>query len=229
MVKWKKIAALMLAGAMAMSLFACGGNKKKEEVKEETSEETVEEDMPAVEGDPIYIYSYNSELESNLQYFYDLYPEYQNRVVFISLDMGPASKDYQDTIKGLMKEGTKKSKKKNAEEDESEAEEIEEELPKYPSIVANDSIMGYAFIQNDYSVSMSSLGITQEDMQNMYPYTLSAATFQEEVKGLTWNVSPGAFMYRTDIAEEVVGESSPEAVQEMVSNWSDFLKVAKKM
>ena len=230
MVKWKKIAAMMLVGAMAMSLFACGGNKKKEEAKVETSEEeTVEEDMPAIDGDPIYIYSYNDELESRLQYFYDLYPEYQNRVVFINLDMGPASKDYQDTIKGLMKEGTKKSKKKNVAEGESETEEAEEELPKYPSIVANDSIMGYAFIQNDYSLSMSSLGITQEDMQNMYPYTLSAAAFQEEVKGLTWNVSPGAFMYRTDIANEVLGESSPEAVQEMISNWSDFLKVAKKM
>lgn len=226
MVRWKKIAALLLTGVMGMSLFACGSNKKKEDA--ESPEEMVEENMPAIEGDPIYIYSYNNELESRLQYFYDLYPEYQNRVVFINLDMGPASKDYRETIKELMKEGPKKSTKKNEEEDP-EVEEIEEELPRYPSIVANDSIMGYAFIQNDYSVSISSLGITQEDMQNMYPYTLSAATFQEEVKGLTWNVSPGAFMYRTDIADEVLGESSPEAVQKMISNWNDFLKVAKKM
>lgn len=36
-------------------------------------------------------------------------------------------------------------------------------------------------------------------------------------------------MYRADIAESVLGESSPEEVQKMLGSWSDFLNVAKKM
>lgn len=215
---------------MGLSLCACGDSKKKGDGKADTSEEeAMEENMPEVEGDPIFVYSFDGELGEKLQYFYELYPQYKSRVEFVNLEMGAASKEYQDTIKRLMKEGTKRKKKKVVEGEELSDEEMEGELPKYPSIVANDSIMGYSFIQNDCSVPVSSLGITEEDMQNMYPYTLSAATFQDEVKGLAWGVTPGAFMYRADIAEKVLGESSPEAVQEMLVNWNEFLKVAKKM
>lgn len=228
MSKVKKYISLGLMIAMGLSLCACGDNKKVKNAKQETSEEeVVEENMPDVEGDPIYIYSFDGELGERLQLFYDIYPEYESRVQFVNLEMGAASKEYQDTIKELMKDGVEKVKKKS--EEESEEDELEEELPKYPSIVANDSIMGYCFIQNDYSVSMASLGITEEDMQNMYPYTLSAASFQGEVKGLAYNVSPGAFLYRADLAEKVLGESSPEAVQKMLTSWSDFLDIAKKM
>lgn len=230
MKRFKKIIAIGLVFAMGLSLFACGDSKKKGDGKADTSEEeAMEENMPEVEGDPIFVYSFDGELGEKLQYFYELYPQYKSRVEFVNLEMGAASKEYQDTIKRLMKEGTKRKKKKVVEGEELSDEEMEGELPKYPSIVANDSIMGYSFIQNDYSVPVSSLGITEEDMQNMYPYTLSAATFQDEVKGLAWGVTPGAFMYRADVAEKVLGESSPEAVQEMLVNWSEFLKVAKKM
>jgi len=221
MSKVKKYISLGLMIAMGLSLCSCGDNKKEEDKKQETSEEeVVKEDMPDVEGEPIYIYSFDGELGEKLQLFYEIYPEYESRVQFVNLEMGAASKEYQDTVKELMKEGTEK---KNAKE------ELEEEPPKYPSIVANDSIMGYAFIQNDYSVSMDALGITEEDMQDMYPYTLSAASFLGEVKGLAYHVSPGAFMYRADIAESVLGESSPEEIQKMLGSWSDFLNVAKKM
>lgn len=224
MEKVKKYISLGLMIAMGLSLCACGNDRKKEDVKQETSEEEVaQENMPDVEGDPIYIYSFNGELGEKLQLFYEIYPEYESRVQFVNLEMGAASKEYQDTMKGLMKEGSPKTKK------ESEEDGLEEELPKYPSIVANDSIMGYCFIQNDYSVSVASLGITEEDIQNMYPYTLSAASFQGEVKGLSYCVSPGAFLYRADIAQNVLGESSPEAVQDMLTSWNDFLEVAKKM
>lgn len=227
MKRFKKIIAIGLTLAMGLSLCGCGGSKKKGEGKAENPEEAMEENMPEVEGDPIFVYSFDGELGEKLQYFYELYPQYENRVEFVNLKMGAASKEYQDTIKSLMKEGTKRKKKTVVEGEESSEEEGE--LPKYPSIVANDSIMGYSLIQNDYSVSMSSLGITEEDMQNMYPYTLSAATFQDEVKGLAWGITPGAFLYRADIAEKVLGESSPEAVQEALANWSEFQKMAKKM
>ncbi|MDD6070145.1 MAG: extracellular solute-binding protein [Clostridiales bacterium] len=230
MKEFKKIIAIGLTFAMGLSLCACGDSKKKGDGKADIlDEEAMEENMPEVEGDPIFVYSFNGELGEKLQYFYELYPEYKSRVEFVNLELGATSKEYQDTIKRLMKEGTKRKKKKVVEGEELSEEEMEGELPKYPSIVANDSIMGYSFIQNDYSVPVSSLGITEEDMQNMYPYTLSAATFQDEVKGLAWGVTPGAFLYRVDIAEKVLGESSPEAVQEMLANWSEFLKVAKKM
>ncbi|MCM1181131.1 MAG: ABC transporter substrate-binding protein [Clostridium sp.] len=222
--KVKKYISIGLMIVMGLSVCACGNDRKQEDTRPETSEEEVaEENMPDVEGDPIYIYSFDGDLGEKLQLFYERYPEYEKRVQFVNLEMGAASQEYQDMIKSLMKEGTQRA------EDEGQEDGPEQELPKYPSVVANDSIMGYSFIQNDYSVSMDSLGITEADMQNMYPYTLCAASFQGEVKGLSYCVSPGAFLYRADIAQNVLGESSPEAVQNMLASWDGFLDVAKKM
>lgn len=220
MSKVKKYISLGLMIVMGLSLCSCGDNKK--ENKPETSEEvTTEEILPDVNGDPIYIYSYDDEIGEKLEFFYEEYPEYKERVQFVNLKMGAASREYQDAIKKLLKEDAKPEKK--------EDEEREEEFSGYPSIVVNDSIMGYSFIQDDFSVSMESLGITENDMQEMYPYTISAASFHGDVKGLAYRVLPGAFMYRADIAEQVLGKSSPEEVQKMLGSWSGFLNVAKEM
>lgn len=240
MSKIRRIIAAGMVGVMGLSLCACGGAKKEKKAQVDASEEeALEEKMPEEEGNPIYIYSFDDELEEKLQYFYEMYPQYEKRVEFVNLEMGAASKEYQDTIKDRMKKGvqnpptTEEIAVENVEDavaGDEEGEMMKEmEFNKYPSIVANDSIMGYSFIQNDYSVPVSSLGITEEDMAQMYPYTLSGAVFQDEVKGLTWSVTPGAFMYRADIAEKVLGESSPEKVQEMLGSWEGFQEVAKKM
>lgn len=226
MKRLRGLAALMMVCIMGLSLCACGGDKGKKE-ESPLPEEEAEEQLPDTEGETIYIYSYDGAFEEQLQYFYELYPEYQSRVEFVNLELGAASKEYQSTIRELLKKGVDGEEKQEDTEDGDEVEFVEE--PKYPSIVVNDSIMGYTFIQNDYSVPVSMLGITQEDMQDMYPYTLNAAMFQGEVKGLAWRVMPGAFLYRTDIAGEVLGDSSPEAVQEMLSTWNGFLETAKKM
>jgi hypothetical protein len=213
----------MLISLVTLSLFGCGSKKtgqSQNNVAE--SQEEMEEDLPDEEGDTIYIYSYNEVLGERLQYFFDLYPQYEQRVEFVNLEMGAASTEYQDTIRSLIKQG--------AEPEESDNDEnATEEIVKYPSIVANDSVMASTFVQDDYSLPISSLGFTEEDTASMYPYTLNMASFQDNVKALTWYTTPGAFLYRADIAEEVFGDASPEAVQSLISTWTDFEQTAKKL
>ena len=64
---------------------------------------------------------------------------------------------------------------------------------------------------------------------NAYQYTVDYATIDGKLKGMCWQATPGCFIYRTDIAEEVLGTSDPAKVQEYVKDWDTFLDTAETM
>ena len=65
----------------------------------------------------------------------------------------------------------------------------------------------------------------------MYQYTKDVATDTKtgELKGVSWQATPGLFLYNTKIAEDVLGTSDPEKVQEAVKDWDTFTATAQKM
>ena len=85
------------------------------------------------------------------------------------------------------------------------------------------------YMDNDeLSAPLSSLGITEKDMSGMYPYTLQLAKNSKgEYKAVPYNVCPGAFIYRSDIAEKYLGVDSPEKMQAAIGDWSLFASSAK--
>ncbi len=237
MKKLKKTMAFAMAFVIGTSLCACSGAKKDEDVTEEAekSEETqkkeemqVKEDetvedlsedssgisqedgMPAEEGDILYVYSWNDEFADRLQFFQEKYPQYADRVEYVNLDVGANSGDYKTGLETLL---------------QSHYEEVE----KYPSIIALDHSIALDYVQSDYTLPLSELGIGEDDFKNMYPYTLDFATYENEVKALTWQATPGVVCYRADIAEWVFGSSEPEVVQDALSDWDKFLKTAEQM
>ena len=223
--------------AMVLSLAACGGKKNdKEEIEKteaaskqeissedggeeadgETEENDVEEinnpseetGMPSEEGDILYVYSWNDQFEDKLQYFREKYPQYADRIEYVNLDedSGAYNIDLETLLQGKY-----------------------EETEKYPSIIALDNSSVLDYVQSDYTLPMSELGISEEDTKNMYPYTLDYVTYEDEVKALTWQATPGVVCYRTDIAELVFGSGKPEVVQEAIADWDSFLATAERM
>jgi hypothetical protein len=62
----------------------------------------------------------------------------------------------------------------------------------------------------------------------MYPYTLEYGKDSNGVlKGLSWNPCPGGFGYRTDLAKQYLGVSSPEEMQAAIGNWDSFSSAAQ--
>ena len=66
------------------------------------------------------------------------------------------------------------------------------------------------FMSSDMFVSMDSIGITKKDYSNAFQYTIDHATVNGKLKGLCWQATPGCFVYRTDIAQKVLGTSDPD-------------------
>ena len=77
---------------------------------------------------------------------------------------------------------------------------------------------------------INEVGLTQQDIQYMYPFTLQAASDENGVlRGVSWEANPGLFLYRRSIAQEVFGTDDPEYIQSLVGTWEGFNQVAQQM
>ncbi|MCM1225864.1 MAG: ABC transporter substrate-binding protein [Clostridium sp.] len=80
------------------------------------------------------------------------------------------------------------------------------------------------------TVPMTELGFSENDFSDQYKYANQLCRDSNGVlKASSWNVSPGAWCYRTDLAEKYLGVSTPEEMQEKVSNFWDFGNTAEEV
>ena len=84
------------------------------------------------------------------------------------------------------------------------------------------------FISNKkLTAPLSGLGLTREDFPNAFEYTLDVGSFRGDLKAVSYNACPGAFLYRADLAEQYLGVDSPEEMGVLISSWDDFAETGK--
>ena len=93
-------------------------------------------------------------------------------------------------------------------------------------LVEADYALKYA--QSDMTLDVEKdLGLTEEQMSQMYDYTKQIMTTEEgSIKGVTAFASPGLFTYRRSIAKDVLGTDDPVQVQEYLTDWDKFDEAA---
>ncbi|MGN1339175.1 MAG: hypothetical protein ACI4WS_02675, partial [Oscillospiraceae bacterium] len=83
----------------------------------------------------------------------------------------------------------------------------------------------FKYVESNYTMDVSRLGIKPYTTE--YKYTYQAATDSSgKLKGVSFQLCPGALIYRRSIAEDVLGTSDPDEVQKKLSTWEKFNDVA---
>lgn len=85
------------------------------------------------------------------------------------------------------------------------------------------------YIDSDYVLPISKLGVTEKDTKSQYNFTKELMMKGKNQMGVTRNACSGVFLYRRSIAKKVLGTSDPKKVQKYVRNWEMFDKTAAKM
>ena len=87
------------------------------------------------------------------------------------------------------------------------------------------------YVNSDYSLDVrEKVGLTDEELEDQFPYTQQMASTDDGIlKAVTWQATPGVFVYRRSIAKEVLGTDDPDAVQKFVADWKTFTSTAAKM
>lgn len=113
-----------------------------------------------------------------MNYFYEKYPQYADKVACINLDMSGTGEEYPNKIKQLYKQGG----------------------DTVPSLVVADADVLHNFVEeHDFYVPMSDLGITAGDYANAYAYTVDYATIDNKlIPGPTNYFWSGSYLMATD-------------------------------
>ena len=206
-----KFTSLMLAGMMAVTTLAgCGSGGKQAASKVDTSE--------AAQGKVLNIYCWNEEFKSRLT---DHYPGY-TEVDATTGTIGDVTVKWNITPN----------------DDNAYQNNLDATLLKQADAAADDKIdiflveADYAlkYVDTDYTMAVSDLGITDSDLSKQYQYTKDVVTDSNGVlKGVSWQGCPGVLFYNRDAAKAVLGSDDPAEVQNYVKDWDTFNDTAKKM
>ena len=179
--------------------------------------------VPGVEGQVLNIYVWNDEFQGK---FNACYP-----------DVDHLSNDKSVTF---LKDGTEIHWVINPTQDGVYQQKLDEALLKQDKQAADDRVdmflveADYAlkYIDPDANVAMpiSELGITEADIASQYRYTLEAMTASDgEIRGLSYQATPGMLVYRRSIAKDVLGTDDPDVVGAAVADWDKFYQTADQM
>ena len=215
----KKWLALALSLTMvAGCLTGCGGS---DSTTSNTNSGSSSNDSAKVEtladggGKVLNIYVWNDEFSSRFEKYY---PDYDK-----------STKSIGDVKVNFIQ---------NANEGNNYQDKLDASLKTRDSASADDKVdmflceMDYVnkYTNTDKAVDVKALGLTDDDMSQMYDYTKQAATGADGVlRGVSWQGCPGVLFYNREAAKEVLGTDDPDKVQESVKDWDTYNDTAKKM
>ena len=231
----KKVLSTLLATAMVATLLAgCGGGAAEQPAAEAPAAEAPAAEEPAAEaeapaaeeaaapaadeGKVLNIYAWNEEFKSRITDHYKDYTkvdETHGKIgdVDVVWNITPSDDNaYQNNLDAtLLKQA-----------DAAADEKIDLFL------VEADYALKY--VDTDFTMAMSDLGITDADLADQYPYTQSIVTDSNgALKGSSWQACSAGLIYNREIAKEVLGSDDPDEVQKAVADWNAFKETAKKV
>lgn len=86
------------------------------------------------------------------------------------------------------------------------------------------------YIDSDFALALSDLGISAADVSDQYEYTQKIVTDSNgNLKGASWQAASAGLIYNREIAKEVLGTDDPAEVQKAVADWDKYVETAAKV
>jgi len=174
----------------------------------------------STEGKVFNIECWNNEFQGQFEKFY---PDYVRTVT-----EGATSYD-------LLRDGTKVYFKITPTDGNAYQKKLDADLSAQDSAAVDDKIdmflieADYAtkYVATDYTLDVKGdVGLSDDDLSQMYQYTKDIVTYNNKLKAVSWQATPGLFAYRRDLAKTVLGSDDPTTVQAALSDWTNFNSVA---
>ena len=101
-----------------------------------------------------------------------------------------------------------------------------------PDVFTLEAAFVKKYVNSDWTADLiGDLGFTEEELASAIPVMrqIGTSNINGKLKGLSWQATPGALMYRASLAEKYLGVTTPEEMQEKVADWDLFLETAAKV
>ena len=97
-----------------------------------------------------------------------------------------------------------------------------------PDVFTLEAAFVKKYVNSDWTADlMGDLGFTEEELAPAIPVMrqIGTSNVNGKLKGLSWQSTPGALMYRADLAEKYLGVTTPEEMQAKVADWDTFMRL----
>ena len=99
-----------------------------------------------------------------------------------------------------------------------------------PDLIICDSSYASRYAVSDMMKPVNEIGISYSELQYMYEYTFALGSDDEGViKGVTWEITPGAVFYSRTAAMTALGVSEPGDVTPYFESWDSFINTAESV
>lgn len=184
------------------------GGEETQDTNEVTDAATME--APSTDGwddsKKIYVYLWDADGEGKVNEVLNHMGDYKDYIEIVNINAGGQSDEYKNAVNNALDGGDK-----------------------YPSIILADEGIAKLWSETDKTGNLNDIGITADMYANSYSYTVDYGTYNGGQKALSWQATPGCFVYRADIAKEVLGTDDPAEVGAAISDWDKFMDVAEQM
>lgn len=97
-----------------------------------------------------------------------------------------------------------------------------------PDIIVCDSAYARQYAMSDVTIPLNDIGISYSELQYMYEYTFAMTLDENKViKGVTWEITPGAVFYCRSAALSNLGVSEPGEVTPYFASWDAIIDTAR--
>ncbi len=222
MAQLKRILAGAMALCMAGAVFTACGDKTSDDDKGGSNGKTTLKDVEPAKAEDLVntgkkynIYVWNTEFKERFE------------------------KYYWDQRDEALWDGVEVNWVTNPNDDNNYQTKLDEAI-KGQNDAADDDKIDMFLVEADYAMKyvnsdapldvIGEVGLTKDDLANQYKYTQDVMTDSSgTLKGVSWQATPGLFMYNTEYAKQVLGTDDPEEVQKAVADWDKFAETAQKM
>jgi len=221
MAQLKRILAGAMALCMAGAVFTACGDSTSDDSKSDGGKTTLKDVEPAKAEDLVNtgkkynIYVWNTEFKERFE------------------------KYYWDQRDEALWDGVEVNWVTNPNDDNNYQTKLDEAI-KGQNDAADDDKIDMFLVEADYALKyvnsdapldvIGEVGLTTDDLSNQYKYTQDVMTDSSgTLKGVSWQATPGLFMYNAEYAKQVLGTDDPEEVQKAVADWDKFAETAQKM
>lgn len=212
------LALVAVAAVLASSLVGC----KSPSTTSSTTPASSSTPAPAAEGKVLNIWVWNNEFQSR---FNDFFPEVKE----VAKDLSTTTLKDGTTVKWTINanQGSNYQNKLDAALMSQESTEADKKI----DIFLFEADYALKYVNSDFTLDVKKdIGLTDSDLANQYKYTQDITTSKSgALKGVSWQATPGLYVYRRSIAQSVLGTDDPDKVQEQLSTWDKFNSVAATM
>ncbi|MCD8075868.1 MAG: twin-arginine translocation signal domain-containing protein [Lachnospiraceae bacterium] len=193
--------AAVAASSIAASMFVVPAL-----AEEETEPENTVTGDASADG-AFVVWGWNDDIKTILDtVFAEAYPDEYSRIVFVNTG---GSDYYQTKLDAVL-------------------EDPSNEL--YPDLMGLEVDYVQKYTNSDWLLNVADIGITDEDMANMYQYNVDLGSdYDGNVKALFWQATPGCYAVRADLAATYLGTTDPDEIAAKFADLDTILETAREV